>query len=63
MFFTGFLSAIYLSIASFAFLMSYDEQKANKIEGVMPKALSFLACLFWPVTLFAVFLTEWRRVV
>lgn len=54
MFIFGFFSAIYLAIAVFALVMTYDEQQKVKMNGTILKALSFLACLFWPVTFLAV---------
>lgn len=50
MFILGFFTAAYFLIALFALVMTYDEQKQTGDRGLMLKALSFLACLMWPLT-------------
>jgi hypothetical protein len=53
MFITGFvviLLAFYLLIAIFALTMTYLERRQASNTNPFLTALSFLACLFWPVT-------------
>jgi len=56
MFFLGFFTAAYLFVVLFALIMTYDEQKRTGGRGIGLKILSFLACLFWPITLVALVL-------
>lgn len=64
MFFSGFFTAIYLFIALCTLLMTYDEYLRNKKKpDILIAALSFVACLFWPITLLlvAMMVTTQRR--
>lgn len=45
------LAVIYSIIALTALLLTYDEQQKKHIKGKVIRTLSFMACLFWPVTL------------
>ena len=51
------LMALYTLIALFALFMTYLEQRQTQNTNIFLNALSFLACLFWPLTLFIVALT------
>lgn len=48
------LAVIYSIIALTALLLTYDEQQKKHIKGKVIRTLSFMACLFWPVTLLTV---------
>lgn len=50
----GLLTEIYIFIASFAALMTYDEQRQTGGRGIMLTTLGLLACLFWPLTFLTV---------
>lgn len=52
---TALLTVAYLVVALFAAAMTYDEQCQKGQQRGMLKALGFLACAVWPVTLLAVF--------
>jgi hypothetical protein len=59
MFLTGFFAIMYLLVAGFALLMTYDERQRMGMNGNTLKILSFLACLFWPATvLVALIMTQ-----
>lgn len=60
MFILNTLAAVYSIIALFALLMTYDEQQKIHMKGKVVKTLSFIACLFWPVTVLTVLLTAQR---
>ena len=48
---------IYCMIALTALFLTYGEQQKKHITGAVVKALGFMACVFWPVTLLTVLLT------
>ncbi|MEB8389451.1 hypothetical protein OO012_19755 [Rhodobacteraceae bacterium KMM 6894] len=54
MFTFGFFTAVYLLITLFALLISFDEQLKNGHVSVLTSGMSFIACLFWPITLISV---------
>ncbi|MGJ8596686.1 hypothetical protein [Sulfitobacter sp.] len=51
MFAFGFFTAVYLFITLIALLMTYDEHLQNREVSALSATFSFLACLFWPITL------------
>lgn len=51
---TTLVTIAYLGIALFAAGMTYDEQCQKGQLSPLFKALGFLACALWPVTLLAV---------
>lgn len=65
MFLTWILIAIYVLIAAFSALMTYDEhrQTAGQTAGRSPfyAALGFLACAFWPITFLVVAVAARRQ--
>jgi len=59
--FIGSLLTLYLLVAGFALFMTYDEQRKTKNDNPLFIAASFLACLFWPVTVLSVVIAiQWR---
>lgn len=45
---------VYALIAAFALQMTYCEQCETNNNSAICKVLSFLACVFWPVTVLTV---------
>jgi hypothetical protein len=51
---TGFLFVTYLFVAAFAACMTYFEQKDTGSRSPVFRALGFLACALWPLTVVVV---------
>lgn len=54
---------LYLLVAMFALYMTYDEQCKAGNNNPLCGILSFLACLFWPVTVLTVAVAVQRKTV
>ena len=50
MFVTSLIVASYLIVLLFTLFMTLDEQSRTGSRTILFKTLSFLACVFWPVT-------------
>lgn len=60
MFTIGFLTSLYLLVATFAASMTYFEQQNSRERNILFIVLGYLACAFWPVTLVTVMIAAQR---
>lgn len=57
----GVFLTLYMLVVVFALLMTFDEHRRSENANPFYNALSFVACLFWPVTLLAVAVVVQRK--